>query len=231
LLNFLGKIVITKFTYSDRSHAGKVLAENLLQRKLDDPVILALPRGGVPVAHEIAEALHLPMDVLIARKIGAPFNPEYGIGAISEDLNPVFNAGELLSLEDLEDEVKVVIEKEKVELKRRVILYRGTRRLPDLTNRTVVLVDDGLATGVTAAAASRYLKMKGAKEIILAVPVGPRTVSDLLERDIDEVICPYRPANFTAIGLWYQQFNQVSDHEVLSILRHYHPEAEVDLSL
>lgn len=222
--------MIGKFAYSDRAHAGKVLAENILQRNLEDPVILALPRGGVPVAHEIAESMNLSMDVVIARKIGAPLNPEYGIGAISEDLNPVFNSGELLSLEDLEDEVKFIIEKEKVELKRRVILYRGARRLPDLNNRSVVLVDDGLATGVTAAAASRFLKMKGAKKIILAVPVGPRNVSELLERDIDEIICPYKPANFTAIGLWYNRFDQVSDQEVLSILRHYHPDAHVDLS-
>lgn len=221
----------TLFTYSDRVHGGKVLSELLLERHLDNPVILALPRGGVPVAREIAEALHVSLDVLIVRKIGAPFNPEYGIGALCEDLNPLFNAGELLSLEDLDEEVKQIIEEEKVELKRRVIAYRGIRKLPELKNKIVILVDDGLATGVSAAAAGRFLKMKGAKEVILAVPVGPRSVTELLTRDIDEIICPYRPPNFSAIGSWYRHFNQVSDEEVLTILRHYHPETEVDLSI
>ena len=171
------------FTYSDRVHAGKVLAEIMLERQLESPVILALPRGGVPVAKEVAEALHVSLDVLIVRKIGAPFNPEYGIGAMCEDLNPLFNAGEILSLEDLDESVKEIIEKEKLELKRRIQYYRGSRNLPDIKNKNVILVDDGLATGVTAAAAGRFLKMKGAKEIILAVPVAPRSKSELLDKD------------------------------------------------
>lgn len=104
----------TQFTYSDRAHAGRVLAQILQERQLENPVILALPRGGIPIAKEISETLHVPLDILIVRKIGAPFDPEYGIGAMCEDFRPILNAGELLPLEDLEDEVKEIIEKEKV---------------------------------------------------------------------------------------------------------------------
>ena len=216
--------MITQFRYSDRHHAGKILSEILLERHLIDPVILALPRGGVPVANIIADTLRVPLDVLIVRKIGAPFNPEYGIGAMCEDLNPLFNAGELLPFEDLEDSVIKIVQEEKAELKRRIQHYRGGRDLPDVRNKNVILVDDGLATGVSAAAAGRFLKAKGAKRIFLAVPVGPQTVSDLLKANIDEIICPYKPTEFHAIGSWYVNFEQVSDEEVMSVLRHYHPD-------
>ena len=221
----------TQITYKDRQHAGRVLAQVLEQRKILNPVILALPRGGVPVADVIAQKLHSPLDVLIVRKIGAPFNPEYGIGAISEDLDPLFNAGELLPFEDLDEEVKEIVEAEKKELSRRIHMYRGERSLPEIKNRTVILVDDGLATGVSAAAAGRFLKKRGAQKIYLAVPVGPHHPSKLLMANIDEVICPYRPMNLTAIGLWYEEFNQVSDAEVMTILSHYHPETKRELSL
>ena len=221
----------TQITYKDRQHAGRVLAQVLEQRKILNPVILALPRGGVPVADLIAQKLQVPLDVLIVRKIGAPFNPEYGIGALSEDLDPLFNAGELLPFEDLEEEVKEIVEAEKKELSRRIHLYRGERSLPEIKNQTVILVDDGLATGVSAAAAGRFLKKKGAQKIYLAVPVGPHHPSKLLRDNIDEIICPYQPLNLTAIGLWYEEFNQVSDAEVMTILSHYHPEIKRELSL
>ncbi len=221
----------SQFKYADRDHAGRVLGDMLLERQLVDPIILALPRGGVPVAKIIAETLHASLDVLIVRKIGAPFNPEYGIGAMCEDLQPLFNAGELLPFEDLEDEVKEIVEEEKSELKRRIQYYRGSRELPNVKNRNIILVDDGLATGVTAAAAGKFLKAKGAKVILLAVPVGPRTVSNLLTKNIDEIMCPYRPSGFSAVGSWYQQFNQVTDQEVMDILRHYHPQSASDITI
>ena len=221
----------TQITYKNRQHAGRVLAQVLEQRNILNPVILALPRGGVPVADLIAQQLQVPLDVLIVRKIGAPFNPEYGIGAISEDLDPLFNAGELLPYEDLEEEVKDIVEAEKKELSRRIHLYRGERSLPEIKNRSVILVDDGLATGVSAAAAGRFLKKRGAQKIYLAVPVGPHHSSKLLMDNIDEVICPYRPMNLTAIGMWYEEFNQVTDSEVMTILSHYHPETKRELSL
>ena len=128
----------------------------------------------------------------------------------------------VIGFENLESEVKKIIEIEKVELKRRVEKYRGPRSLPNVKNKMVILVDDGLATGVTAVAASRYLKLKGARKVILAIPVGPRVVSVSLKREVSEIICPYRLTSFTSIGQWYQKFNQVTDDEVQLILEQYH---------
>lgn len=223
--------MINEFRYSDRIHAGKILAEILRERHIKDAVILALPRGGVPVANVIAEALNTPLDVLIVRKIGAPFNPEYGIGAMCEDFEPLFNAGELLPFEDLEEEVKEIVQEEKAELKRRIQQYRRGRNLPEIKNKNVILVDDGLATGVSAAAAGKFLKSMGAKKIMLAVPVGPQSVSDLLRANIDEIICPYKPPEYHAIGSWYFNFNQISDAEVMDVLRRYHPDGDKHVSL
>lgn len=215
--------MLGNFLYRDRLHAGKVLSEIILKRELINPIILALPRGGVPIGMQIAEVLKAPLDVLIVRKIGAPFNPEYGIGAISEDLIPLMSAESLVNEEHLEEEVKEIIENEKKELIRRIQLYRGDRKLPEFQNRTVILVDDGIATGVTAAAAGKFLKSQGAKEVILAVPVGPRTLGPLVRRNVDEIICPYTPAGFSGVGSWYQDFRQVSDEEVVYILNHFYP--------
>lgn len=221
----------TPFRYSNRQEAGKILAEILKEKEIVNPVLLALPRGGVPVAAEIAKDFQLSFDVLNVRKIGAPFNPEYGIGAMCEDLNPLFNAGELLPLEDIQDEVKAIVQAEKDELKRRIKKYRGKRALPDIKNRNVIIVDDGLATGVTAAAAGRYLKIMGARKVYLAIPVGPAHDGELLRENIDEVICPYRLSLFSSIGQWYKEFNQVTDAEVLSLLHRYHPEVSNDLHI
>lgn len=219
------------FLYKDRTHAGKVLAEIIQKRGIYEPIILALPRGGVPVAKEIADRLALPLDVLIVRKIGAPFNAEYGIGAMCEDLHPLLKAGDMLQLEHLQSEIKIIIEREKKELQRRIKHYREQRGLPDVHDKTVLIVDDGLATGVTAAAAGRFLHMKGAKNVILCVPVGPKDSSELLKTNVDEIICPYKPDNFFGIGSWFSDFTQVSDKEVISILKKYHPEQHIDLSL
>jgi putative phosphoribosyl transferase len=219
------------FIYRDRTHAGKVLAEIIQEHGINQPVILALPRGGVPVAKEIADRLGLPLDVLIVRKIGAPFNTEYGIGALCEDLRPLLKAGDMLHLEHLQNEVNTIIEKEKKELQRRIKHYREQRDIPDVKDKTVLLVDDGLATGVTAAAAGRFLHFKGAKDVILCVPVGPKDMSELLRANIDEIICLYKPDNFFSIGSWFSDFTQVSDKEVTSILKRYHPEQHIDLSL
>lgn len=219
------------FAYNNRSHAGKVLADIVVEHQIEDPIILALPRGGVPIAKEIAEKLKVPLDVLMVRKIGSPFNPEYGIGALSEDLIPLFNAGEFLHWDDLESEVKEIIEDERGELRRRVKLYRGDRTLPDVRNKNVILVDDGLATGVTAAAAASFIKTKKPSKVILAVPVGPQRISEIVRVNVDEIICPYTPPNLSGIGLWYHDFNQVSDQEVLMILRSYHEDGPNEISL
>ena len=212
------------YLFNDRGHAGQVLSEHLLKYELVNPLILALPRGGVPVAHEISRLLRVPMDVLIVRKIGAPFNPEYGIGAISENLIPFINAEAFLPEDHIEQDVKEIIENEKAEVLRRIKLYRGDRKLPDLKNRTVLLVDDGIATGVTAAAAGRYLRFTGAKKIILAVPVAPRNINIFVRENMDEIICPYTTSRFSGISNWYRDFRQVTDEDVLNILSQSYPE-------
>ncbi len=211
------------FKYRHRAHAGQVLGEIILEKRILDPIILALPRGGVPVAAEISSLLHIPFDVLIVRKIGAPFNPEYGIGAISEDLNPLMQAGEFIPVEHLDDDVLDIIADEKKELLRRTKLYRGERKLPQVKNRNVLVVDDGLATGITAAAAGRFLKQLGAKSVILGVPVGPSLYHEYVTKYVDEIICPLKPRHFSSVGEWYMEFGQVSDEEVIRYLHHlYH---------
>jgi putative phosphoribosyl transferase len=217
------------FKYRHRAHAGQVLGEMILEKKILDPILLALPRGGVPVASEISSLLHIPFDVLLVRKIGAPFNPEYGIGAITEDLNPLMQAGEFIPVEHLDDDVLDIIADEKKELLRRTKLYRGNRKLPQVKNRNVLLVDDGLATGITAAAAGRYLKQLGAKSVILVVPVGPRHYHEFLTKYVDEIICPFKPLHFSSVGEWYMEFSQVSDQEVIRYLHHlYHDQQMTD---
>jgi putative phosphoribosyl transferase len=211
------------FHYSDRKHAGQVLGEIIAEKNIERPILLALPRGGVPLAKEISQILHIPFDVLIVRKIGAPYNPEYGIGALSEDLIPLMQAGEFVPLDHLDDDVLDIISEEKKELHRRVSLYRGDRKLPVFKNRNVILIDDGLATGITAAAAARYLKQLGSKMIYLAVPVGPKQVHDFVTKYVDEIICPYRPPRFSSVGEWYKTFEQVSDDQVISDLNAIYP--------
>ena len=215
--------MLGEFIYNDRSHAGKVLAEYLMNHELHSPFILALPRGGLPVADEVAHFLKAPMDVLVVRKIGAPFNPEYGIGAICEDLVPLMSAESFFPTNHMEEDVKAIIQKEKKELSRRVQLFRHGRQLPDLKNRSVIVVDDGIATGVTAASAGKYLKSLGAREVILAVPVGPRHLSDLVRSNFSEIICPYTPSGFSGVGNWYRDFRQVSDENVMAVLDKYYP--------
>jgi predicted phosphoribosyltransferase len=223
--------MIGQFRYQDRAHAGKVLAESLVELNLQHPIILALPRGGLPIAAEVARQLATTLDVLIVRKIGAPFNPEYGIGAICEDLVPVMSAQTFLPMDEIEEDVAEIIKNEKQELTRRVQLYRGERKLPDLRNQTVILVDDGLATGVTAAAAGKYVKSMGAKLVILAVPVGPQQRSSLLTKSVDQIVCPYTPSGFSGVGNWYFHFSQVTDDEVIRILDEFHPRESSGLSL
>lgn len=223
--------MIGQFRYQDRAHSGRVLSEAVAELHIQNPIVLGLPRGGVPVAAEVARQLAVPMDVLIVRKIGAPFNPEYGIGAICEDLVPVMSAQSFLPVEDIEEDVAEIIENEKRELSRRIKLYRGDRKLPLLKNQTVILVDDGLATGVTASAAGKYVKSMGAKLVILAVPVGPQHRSSLLSKSVDQVVCPYTPSGFSGVGNWYFHFSQVSDDEVIQVLNQFHPREAPGLSL
>jgi len=215
--------------FHDRSEAGQELAVRLVERAADgdlvDPVVLALPRGGVPVAVPVARALSVPLDVLVARKIGLPGQPETGIGAIVGDDPPQFDrrAVEMLGLS--EDRLGPEVARERSELRRRERLYRGERSAPDVRDRVVILIDDGLATGVTARAALRHLRRQGPARLILAVPVSAAETAATMRSEADEIVCLHQPPHFRAVGLWYDDFGQVGDDEVIETLREHNAPA------
>ena len=204
--------------FIDRHDAGRRLAAALSALAPSDPVILALPRGGVPVAHEIALALGAPLDILAVRKLGAPGNPEFGVGAIAESGVVVVNeeAARAVGLDGaaLDD----AIERERAELLRRIRRYRGERPPVPLGGRTAVLVDDGVATGLTEIAAVRAVRERGAANVVVAVPVGARDSIRLLRREADEVVCLLAVRRLVGVGRWYGDFRPVSDEEVMALL-------------
>jgi putative phosphoribosyl transferase len=204
--------------FRDRHDAGLQLATRLQAEALVDPVVLALPRGGVPVAVEIARAIGAPLDVLVVRKVGAPQHREFGIGAIAEGGITVRDETAMRMVGVSTDRFEQLAADERRELERRVRLYRGERTLPELSDRDVVLVDDGLATGVTAEAAIHAVRGLGARRVVLAAPVSaPDTAARLSE--IADVECLATPARFSAVGEWYDDFGQTTDSEVLDLLR------------
>lgn len=211
--------------FPTRKEAGRELALRLMEWAADgdlpDPVVLALPRGGVPVAVQIARALSAPLDVLVVRKIGLPGRPEAGIGAIVGDDPPLFDTRALEMLGLSEDRLVPDVERERAELHRRNLLYRGDRPAPDIKDRTVIVVDDGLATGATARAALRHLRRMGPARLVLAVPVGAPESCAEMRSEADDVVCLYQPPDFQAVGLWYEDFDQVSDDEVIGTLREH----------
>jgi len=208
--------------FQDRTQAGRELAERLRieQEKgvLPYPVVLALPRGGVAVAREVAQALDAPLDVLVVRKIGAPFQEELGVGAIVGDDDPLFDEDALVQLGLTESMLAPVVERERKELHRRERLYRQGRPAPDLTGRTAIVVDDGLATGSTARAALRYVRRQAPARIVLAAPVGAPHAADEMRAEADAVFCLQQPASFMAVGLCYERFEQLTDEDVLRAL-------------
>lgn len=204
--------------FRDRREAGEQLAVHLVGRGLDAPVVLALPRGGVPVAVPIAVALRAPLEVFVARKLGAPQQPELGIGAIAEGGGEVVDE-RLLRLLGLDvNDLARITARERLELERRVRDYRGDRPLPALGDRDVVLVDDGIATGVTAEASLRALRSFDPRALVLAVPVCAAATAERLRGIADQVLCLIEPQDFQAVGLWYDDFNQTTDKEVLGLL-------------
>jgi len=210
------------FFFENRAEAGRQLGQTLARLQLTRPLILALPRGGVVVGDEVAKILHAPMDVVIARKIGAPGNPEFGIGSISEDEKPHFQS-ESLKYFKLENGLKdFMVLEEKGELRRRIEKYRNGKPLGDMSGRTIVVVDDGLATGVTAEAAASYLRTLNPARLILAVPVGPTEISTKLKNSFDQIVCLKSLENLQSVGMWYREFEQVEDSEVLEVLQKYH---------
>jgi putative phosphoribosyl transferase len=204
--------------FRDRRHAGQLLGEHLGHLRGADPVVLALPRGGVPVAAEIAAALGAPLDVLIVRKLGAPTQPELALGAMGEGGVRVLNDDLIRRVGLTPDHLAPVESRERAEIERRSAQYRHGRSVCDVAGRTVVIVDDGLATGATARAAVAVVRARGAGRVVVAVPVGaPDSLRDLA-READEVIALASPSGFSAVGAWYQDFRQVGDDEVERLL-------------
>lgn len=204
--------------FEDRVDAGRRLAPLLTHLKVENPVVLGLPRGGVPVAREVAKALDAPLDVILVRKLGVPWQPELAMGAIGEGGVRVVNRSIVRSLGIDEEEIEKVQRAEETELDRRARMYRGDREMLDLEDRTAVVVDDGIATGATAEAACAVARAHGARRIVMAAPVAaPSARSDLLSY-VDEVICLDTPEHFGAIGVFYRDFSPTTDDEVRSIL-------------
>ncbi len=205
--------------FRDRADAGRELAEQLKARLGDEEVVvLGLPRGGVPVAFEVARELDAPLDVIVVRKLGVPYQPELGMGAIGEDGVRVLNREVLAMARVGEEEVAAVERSERAELERRARRFRGSRPRTPLVGRTAVVVDDGIATGSTARAACQVARAHGASRVILAVPVAPRSSLDLLAQVADEVVCLATPEPFYAVGQFYLDFSQTSDEEVVELL-------------
>lgn len=205
--------------FENRLEAGKKLGAELYLYRQENPFILALPRGGVPIAYEIAKILQAPLDVLVVRKIGLSSNREFGIGAIAEGDVQIVDDDTLRTIGVDEEELKDTLKLEKKELQRRVEIYRGHRPLPDLTGRTVILVDDGMATGMTARAAIESVKKLHPQKIILAMPVCAFDIVENLRSMVNGVICLATPYEFIAVGAWYRDFSQVSDREVVDLLK------------
>lgn len=205
--------------FENRKEAGKKLGSELLKYRQEDPYVLAMPRGGVPIGYEVAEILQAPLDVVVVRKIGLSSNPEFGIGAIAEGGVQVLDTTTIKVLGIDEEEIKSTIQMEKEELGRRVKIYRGGNFLPDLTNKTAILVDDGIATGITAKAAIEAIRKLNPGKLFLAMPVCALDTVDGLKKLADKVICLAIPFEFVAVGSWYKNFTQVSDEEVVGLLK------------
>ena len=208
--------------FTDRADAGRQLAAELVRFKTEDPLILALPRGGVPVAFEIAEQLQAPLGLVFVRKLGAPYNPEFAVGAVADGDEPVVVLHEhALRMLDLSKEQLIPsIARELEEILRRRDLYGPEAVKEDLAGRTVILVDDGIATGATMEAAVEWARRRKPRRLVIAVPIGsPTTLGRLAER-VDDVVCANRDEWFSAVGSAYVNFDQVDDEAVRSLLRH-----------
>jgi len=206
--------------FSNRTEAGRELAKALAFYKEQHPVILALPRGGAPVAAEIAAALEAPLDLVLVRKIGVPFQPELAMGAVVDGQEPLVVGNEqvIRMAEINQSEFDAIRDRELEEIERRRKLYLGNRPHPELKGQTVIIVDDGIATGATIRVALRAIRMRKPRKLILAVPVAPTQSLDELRTEADEIVCLEDYDDFGAIGLYYSDFRQISDAEVIKLL-------------
>jgi putative phosphoribosyl transferase len=208
--------------FHDRTEAGQRLATQLTAyAKGLDVLVLGLPRGGVPVAYEVAKVLGAPLDICLVRKLGVPSHPELAMGAIAEGGRRVLNWEVIDWLNISPETIEKVTVLETKELQRRSQLYRGDHPPPEITNRTVIVVDDGLATGSTMRAAIATLKLQQPKHLIVAVPLAPTSVCRSLQYQTDQVICLLTPEPFSAIGAWYDDFSQTPDQVVSDLLEHF----------
>lgn len=209
-----------RLPYSDRQEAGRLLADQLAHMHLSQVVVLALPRGGIPVALEVARRLHAPMDLLLVRKIGAPGQPELALAAVVEGSPPqVIMDEQVAAYQPVPSTwMKAAVEREVHEIARRRDVYLRGRKAEPVQGRTVILVDDGIATGTTMRAALTALRQAGAKSLMVAVPVAPSDTVAQLRSEVDEVICLAQPSDFNAIGTYYDDFHQLGDDEVIALL-------------
>ena len=206
--------------FSDRTDAGRKLAKALASYKDQQPVVLALPRGGVPVAAEVAAALKAPVDLILVRKIGVPYHSELAMGAVVDGGEPIVVRNEdVIQFAGVsEEDFQAVCDQELAEIERRRKLYLGDRPHPQIAGRTVIVIDDGIATGATTRAALRATRMRKPLKLVLAVPVAPTSTLDALRGEADDTVCLEDHEPFGAIGFFYSDFTQVSDSEVIRVL-------------
>ncbi len=205
--------------FKNRAEAGQLLAERLASYAQKSPIVLALPRGGLPVAYEIAKALHAPLDILAVKKIGAPLREELAVGAVSEDGVPVYNEEILAAIDPSRRYVNEAAKLKANELHHQVALYRNVKCPEPIAGRTVIVVDDGLATGASMDAAIQVIRKKGAAETVIAVPIAsPEAFSRIRER-VDELVALEVPNDFYAVGIWFDDFAQITDSDALEYLR------------
>jgi predicted phosphoribosyltransferase len=205
--------------FRNRREAGKQLAKHLTAyANRPDVLVLALPRGGVPVAYEVARALRAPLDVFLVRKLGLPGHEEFAIGAVASGGMRVLNREVIDELHIPEQVIEAVTRRELEEIARREREYRGDRPFPDVRGKTVILVDDGLATGSTMFAAAQALRLQGPARLVVAVPTASPQTCDEFRAYVDEIVCAITPEPFYAVGLWYEDFSQTTDEEVRALL-------------
>lgn len=207
-------------SFYDRNDAGQRLAAELTKYKGEDVVVFALPRGGAPVAAPVAASLNAPLDLVLVRKIGVPFQPELAMGAVADGGSPVIvRNDDVIAMTDVSEvEFEDVCARELDEIERRRHLYLGGRRRPEARGRIAIVVDDGVATGATTRAALRAVRAREPKKLVLAVPVAPPDTLDSLRPEVDEIVCLEAHRDFGAIGFFYRDFRQISDDEVIEIL-------------
>ncbi len=209
--------------FKDRSDAGRQLAAALVEYRDQRPVILALPRGGVPVAAEVATVFSAPLDLILVRKIGVPFQPELAMGAVVDGGSPLVVRNEsVIRLVGIDEpDFKAVCDRELAEIERRRRRYLGNRKRVEVAGRTAIVIDDGIATGATTRAALRATRLRNPKKLVLAVPVAPTNSLAAMREEADDVVCLEDYSDFGAIGFYYSDFRQVSDEEVTEMLGHF----------